>query len=348
MSIDDYIFNLNNTNKMKKLGSGVYGSTYLVKKGNMNYALKIEKVLQNEIKEDLSSPVWRDIDFAKTLGSKYPDFFMKIYAYDIIDECKHIQKYPSYVKYFSKELQESLDERKNSSFCSRKIYSLIDTTLENLVSKLKDLNQIYSIIVQICYAIYLMHKEGYTHNDLHPGNIGIIYTDKKYIKIFDENVPTFGYQVNFIDYGYALHNKFKLDTNPRPEMRLSEKETHKNSLKNELKKTLLHLLVDRRKLFKLHDKMTINWIKIQDEFFESSKGKVLQSITKDKTHLLNLYMMINPPLWEKLILEGKFKKYIPICKLLQTEDYIFILENTPIEKLEDIKNIINYFIMKIN
>ena len=69
-----------------------------------------------------------------------------------------------------------------------------------------------------------MHKEGYTHNDLHPGNIGIIYTDKKYIKIFDENVPTFGYQVNFIDYGYALHNKFKLDTNPRPEMRLSENE----------------------------------------------------------------------------------------------------------------------------
>jgi hypothetical protein len=341
MSIDDYKI-------IKILGSGVFGTTYLVKKGKMKYALKIEKILPNEVKDDLSSPVWRDIDFAKTLGNKYPDFFMKIYDYDIIDECKHEQKYPEYIQYFSKELQESLDERKNSSFCSRKIYSLIDTTFQNLVSKLKDQNQIYSIVTQICYAIYLMHKEGYTHNDLHSGNIGIIYTDKKFIKIFDENIPTFGYQVTFIDYGYALHNKFKLDTKPRPEMRLSEKETHENAFKNELKKTLLQLLVNVKKLLSIHDKMSINWNKIKDEFYESNKGKVLQSYTKDKTELLNLYMMINPIMWEKLILEDKFKEYIPIDKLLQTEDYIFILENTPIEKLEDIKNIINYFIMKIS
>jgi serine/threonine protein kinase len=151
MSIDDYKI-------IKELGSGVFGTTYLVKKDNKEYALKIEKILEKDIKEDLSSPVWREIDFAKNLGNLYPDQFMKLYDYDIIDNCTHNQKYPDYVKYFIKELQDSLSEKTQSIYCSRKVYSLIDTTLEYLIKKkLKDQNQIYSIIIQICYIVYLMN-----------------------------------------------------------------------------------------------------------------------------------------------------------------------------------------------
>ena len=175
MSIDDYKI-------IKELGSGVFGTTYLVKKGNKEYALKIEKILEKDIKEDLSSPVWREINFAKNLGDLYPNQFMKLYDYDIIDTCSHKQKYPDYIKYFNKELQDSLAEKVQSTYCSRKVYSLIDITLADVIKKIRDQNQIYSIIIQICYIVYLMNKHGYTHNDTHSGNIGIKYTKKKIYK----------------------------------------------------------------------------------------------------------------------------------------------------------------------
>jgi hypothetical protein len=340
MSIDKYKIT-------KKLGSGVYGTTYLVKKNNIKYALKIEKILNKEIKEDSSSPVWRDIYFAKYFGNLYPDHFMKIHEYDIIDNCKHEQIYPEYIKYYNKKLQDSLSERIQSNFCSRKIYSLIDSPLKDIIPRLKNQNEIYSIIIQICYIIYLMNKHNYTHNDINNDNIGVIYTNKdKHLKIFNEDIPTYGYQLNLIDYGYVLHDKFNFTE--RPEMGLPENEVHEKSMKDELKKTLSKLLVDQSNFNKTFDKMTINWNKIYTDFYETNKGKILQSITTNKTDLFNLYMMINPLNWEKLILGENFKTYIPIHKLLQTDDLVFILQNTPIDKPEDIEKITRYFIMKLN
>jgi hypothetical protein len=127
-----------------------------------------------------------------------------------------------------------------------------------------------------------------------------------------------------------------------------EGEVHEKSLKDEIRKTLSRLLVNNSKFYKSFDTSKINWNEIRETFFESNKGKVLQSITTDKSDLLLLYMMINPIEWEKIILGKKFKKYIPIYKLLQTEDWMFILQHTPINKSDDIKDIIIYFLSKIN
>lgn len=346
MSIDDYII-------IKKLGSGVYGTIYLVKKGKKEYALKIEKILEKEINKDLISPVWREIDFAQKLGDLYPDFFMKLYEYDIIDECNHKQKLPNYISKFKEGHQKSLSERNNSTFCSRKIYSLIDTTLDNVLKKIKDQNQIYSIIIQICYIIYLMNKHGYTHNDVHYGNIGIIYTKKKYINIFDHNIPTYGYQLQIIDYGYVLHNNFEFIE--RIEMgNKNERDVHNKGMESEIKIVISRLLVNNSKFYKTLQKkqIKIKWAEIFEKFYDSNKGKILQTLFPQniisKNDLLNLYMLINPIEWEKVILEENFKKYIPIRKLLQPEDWIFTLQNTPIKQSDDIKNIVLYFIMKLN
>jgi len=334
MSVDKYKI-------IKKLDVGGFGTIYLVKKDKKEYALKIEKILEEEVKKDLSSPVWREIDFATNLGNLYPDQFMKLYDYDIIDECKHYQEYTGQ----KKEKKEYMENRIKSKYCSRKIYSLIDITLKELIPKLKNQNEIYSIIIQISYAIYLMNNHGYTHNDLHTGNIGIIFTNKKYIKIFNEDIPTYGYQVNIIDYGLVLHHNFKLKT--KNMLGYDEKKLYENSIKDELKKTLARLLFNHSVFHKILSNKDINFDEIRDSFYDSNKGKVLQSITNDKNDVFYLYTMINPLQWEKLILGKYFKKYIPIQKLLQTDDWIYILENTPIEKPEDIKNIVLYFMMKI-
>ena len=69
----------------KKLGFGMVGTTYLAKdKDNNKYALKIEHVLPKDIKKSLASAIWREIEFANTMGKKYPDQFMKVYDYKII------------------------------------------------------------------------------------------------------------------------------------------------------------------------------------------------------------------------------------------------------------------------
>lgn len=57
-------------------------------------------------------------------------------------------------------------------------YEYVDTTLDKL-----KLNELYSILIQLSYIIYIMNKHGYTHNDLHMNNIGIKKTNKKYSNI---------------------------------------------------------------------------------------------------------------------------------------------------------------------
>jgi serine/threonine protein kinase len=338
MKIDDYEI-------IKKIETGGMGSVYLVKKDKKEYALKIEKILESEVKKDLSSPIWREIDFATNFANLYPDQFMQLYDHDIINDCNHHQEYTGN----KKEKKEYMENRIKSKYCSRKIYSLIDIELRKLIPKLKNQNEIYSIIIQISYAIYLMNKHGYTHNDLHTGNIGIIYTNKKYLKIFDEDIPTYGYQVNVIDYGMILHSHFKLKD--KDMYGYNENILYEESIKGELKKCLSRLLFDHsiiRDIFNNNNTFNTHFNELRDKFYDSNKGKVLQSITTNKDDVFYLYIMINPLDWEKLFLGKDFKKYVPIHKLLQTDDWIFILENTPIEKPENIKDIILYFMMKIN
>ena len=335
MKIDDYKI-------IKKIETGGFGTVYLVKKDKKEYALKIEKILESEVKKDLSSPIWREIDFATNFANLYPDQFMQLYEHDIINDCNHHQEYTGN----KKEKKEYMENRIKSKYCSRKIYSLIDIELRELMPKLKNQNEIYSIIIQISYAIYLMNKYGYVHTDLHTGNIGIIYTNKKYLKIFDQDIPTYGYQVSIIDYGLVLHHKFKLIN--KNMLGVNEKVEYEIFIKDELKKTLTKFLFNHSVFREIFNNTNINFNELRDKFYESNKGKVLQSITTNKDDIFYLYLMINPLEWEKFVLGKDFKKYIPIHKLLQTDDWIFILENTPIEKPENIKDIILYFMMKMN
>ena len=71
-----------------------------------------------------------------------------------------------------------------------------------------DLKVLYSIALQICKIIDCLYEGGYSHSDLHPGNIMINRTGTKYFELFGHTIPYNGYQLTVIDYGNVVHKKF--------------------------------------------------------------------------------------------------------------------------------------------
>ena len=95
----------------------------------------------------------------------------------------------------------------NSNYCFDTITDLKDGNLSdiyNIITK----HQVYSLIIQIIYALNLMHKNDYTHGDLHSQNICYKKTKIKTIKILGLSIPTYGYIFSLIDYGCVSSLKF--------------------------------------------------------------------------------------------------------------------------------------------
>jgi hypothetical protein len=91
------------------------------------------------------------------------------------------------------------------------IIDLKDGNLLEILYKLNQ-NEVYSMIIQILYAAYLMTKNKFYHLDIYLENIMYKYTKTKYIKIFNYDIPTFGYIWSIIDYGTVLNVNYKLSS----------------------------------------------------------------------------------------------------------------------------------------
>ena len=62
------------------------------------------------------------------------------------------------------------------------------------------------MLLQVSYAMRLLHKHNYIHGDLHPGNVGVMKTGlKAKIKLGKDTIPTYGYQYKLIDFGLTLN-----------------------------------------------------------------------------------------------------------------------------------------------
>lgn len=170
---------------IKELGHGMIGTTYLIKIKNKHYALKIEKVIEDvidknkiDIIHNTKYPEWREIEFSKKFGNKYPEQFMQLINYDIIENCDHVQKYtPQSIESMPESVRKIINEKINSTYCIRKIYSLVDCDLSKIINNLNK-KELYSFIIQTIHIIFLLNKNGYNHNDLHGQNIGVIKTKK--------------------------------------------------------------------------------------------------------------------------------------------------------------------------
>ena len=217
MNDDFENLDLNTFKKDKLLGRGMFGTTYLVKYNNKNYALKVQKILPSQRKKNLKHGIWREIDlydYVNTLSKNEQKFFTKLYTYTIYKNCKHKQKRPRKLNPKGK-FGKMMIKMDSSVWCINLLMEYQDKiNLYDFVSLKKlTVKQTYSFIFQIIHIHLILYKGGYSHNDLHPKNIMIKKTTDKYFMFNNKKIPYYGYQLVAIDYGLVLHKKFKLKLN---------------------------------------------------------------------------------------------------------------------------------------
>lgn len=208
---------MENLKIIKTLGSGLFGTTYLVKKisNKKKYALKTQKILKSYITGGTKYYMWRELRFylwINKLIKSDQNFFMKMFDYKFYPNCSYSNNNQPDAK--NKIVKKLI----KSKHCLDLLLDLKDGTLSDLLKSNKNkhvfsLKQIYSMIIQITYICYLLNKSGYIHNDLHYGNIAYkkIPYDKKITININGNkykIKSFGYQWSIIDYGLILHRKF--------------------------------------------------------------------------------------------------------------------------------------------
>lgn len=323
--------NIDNIKLIKKIGYGMYGTIYLVKYENEYHALKIEHILKKDMTKK-SSIIWNEINFSLNFGNNYPDQFIKLRAYDFINNCKHDQQYSSNITLFSNKTQKKIKSLSTSDFCIRKIYSLIDTSLNKIFNKLSKV-QIYSMLMQLFYTVNLLEKNNYIHGDIHAGNIGVLKTDIKTLTIGNYTIPTEGYIYKLIDYGFTT-NKNDIE-NKKQFKKLFGKES----------KYIILLLIN----FPLWTFINKNNIKTNDnktiykKIKKTSEFKLLEEFTSDNDLKFLLFQLLNPELYQKTVSDYKFKKvYKPVLRI-DLLDIIFIIKS-----LNNLDTIIKFLLYKIN
>lgn len=313
---------INDYKILKELGHGMFGSVYLAEKGGKKYALKIEKISDDKV--DLRKSLWREIDFYEKFSRFFPNYFSQLIEYGILDRCKFKPKI------INKISLQNLE----SKYCSIKIYSLIDKTLDKL--KLRQ-NEYYSILIQLLYAIYLMNKAGYVHGDLHKGNIGVVRVDRKYVKIFGRRVRTYGRAVRVIDFGTVLH--------PSYDMRNEERDLYMLGRDKEMLWAVSNMAYDYEKFMRgvldgLGGKNDLNDMIVR---FEGSKrDRELREYTSNIYYRYQLFMLMYPDEFVRFVF-GRDVGYEPIEFFLPMEDILYVVRNSG-----DMRGIINYFIDKLD
>jgi hypothetical protein len=172
---------------------GMKGTVYNSDYNNKSYAYKIEHILKTEMKKQQN-----EINFSLKFANKFPNHFISLYDYQLIKNCNHKQQYSYDLKQFpDKKYYLKLAK---SNLCMAKLYSLIDGTLDSIFDSL-NINQKYSLLIQLTYIFYLLHKFKFSHNDIHSKNIGFVKTNQPFIKIFNLKIPLYGYLFKLIDFG---------------------------------------------------------------------------------------------------------------------------------------------------
>ena len=220
---------------LEELGYGMVGTVYKVKYKNKFYAMKIEHILDEEKNKDIKYSTWQEIDFMENFASQYSNQFIKMYAYEFVDNCTHSQKYTKNIENINQYLKNKFKTISQSSTCIKKYYELLDGSVEDLIKSLNK-NQIYSFIIQTAIIVKILEKNGYVHGDLHCRNIGYIKTTQQFITYNNINIPTFGYIYKAIDFGTIMNNKYILND--------FQTKNYNSLFKKELSKPLISLLVN--------------------------------------------------------------------------------------------------------
>jgi hypothetical protein len=318
--------NIDSYKIIKELGYGFLGTVYLVEKNKKKYGMKIEHVLESDITNE-KSKLFIENRFYEKFANKYPEYFVTMKEFDIIDNCKHIQKYPIEIdnKYYP--IHKKLAD---SQYCIRRIITLIDGSFGSIIDTLS-LNQIYSAIIQIYYITILLHKNKYVQVDASIGNIGYIKTKEKYIKLDNYIIPTFGYIYKLFDFGSVLHitdtsfNNFNFIQN------------------KELLKIASYLYKNSTDYIDIFNKKRYIKSIMGSPEFKDIKNIIVKP-AKTPFIYVRMYEILNNEKFKDLIGEP-LEKRKPITFYIPKEDIFYYIKE--INDKNNTTNIINYFLSKI-
>ena len=320
----DNDINFNNITIVKTLGSGMFGTTYLAKYNNNNYALKIQNILKSNKNKSYKNSLWRELDLYDYINNLKPpqqNFFTKLYYYEIIDDCKHKQ-----IRSYKIDLNKIKEFAKldKSNWCIKLLteYKGNKTLQQYIYNNTLTVPQTYSIILQICNIMLILYEGGYSHNDLHTGNFMLNLTEEKTFTFLNKRIPYNGLHITAIDYGEVLHKKFKINYKDYLQDFIKNRkgfffeELYSNIMLiilnfdkyiNDCKKKKQKLPWERKiDPFENGVKMLINE---QHDFFTKTKNKYIQLYPKSKELIENVEENINKLTIEKMVKNKKDEKY---------------------------------------
>jgi serine/threonine protein kinase len=218
---------------VKKLGAGMWGTVYLIDYENKKYAMKVQKILEEEKTQNPKFPIWRELLFFNDVNKMPRDaqkFFCRLHGYKI-QECgkyKHIR--PKNVPQNSIFVKK-FKEMNASNICVVLVMDYLgSTSLYDYLQTSPPAKKIYTILLQICKINKIMSDMKYSHNDLHPSNLMVTQTKSglQLVAIDYGNVTNASYgnaysndseEYYFLDLTkslfYVLQNRPKLEKNCR-------------------------------------------------------------------------------------------------------------------------------------
>ena len=315
--------------------SHLTGTMYDASIGNDKYALQIAHVLEKHAKlpakKQLSAPMWREIEFAQTMHELQPDHFTKLYDWKIAP-------YPN--KYGLDKRQITNKDLSASTVCAMMLYERIDLTLYQLCISWKEFRDdiFQALLIQLIYVVSLMQKEKYVHNDLNPLNIGLRYTNKKWLVVNGQQVPTYGMLICIIS-GSILNEKYILSRSEREYLKYASDIF-----------MIVNTLSFRYGGFSYFYKKELQDKSLNDFSISKADFCTLRLILGDTKHSKEnevwlvriLYRIIYYDKYERAILGKKLKQVIPPQYLMPMNMSLFIIAN-----IYDIDAILKYLTREV-
>ena len=189
---------------VKKLGAGMWGTVYLIDYENKKYAMKVQKILEEEKTQNPKYPIWRELLFFNDVNKMPRDaqkFFCRLHGYKI-QECgkyKHIRpkNVPQNSIFF-----EKFKEMNASNICILLVMDYLGSiSLYDYLQTIPPAKKIYTILLQICKINQILVDMKYSHNDLKPANLMTTPTKDKTFDLMGHKIPYDGLQLVAIDYG---------------------------------------------------------------------------------------------------------------------------------------------------
>ena len=222
------------------LGAGIYGTTYEVQEPGSNkqhYAFKVQKISPEHRTPNDEYPLWREIDFHKDFVSKLSaddaEFFIKLYDYEVINNCQHQQKRTKIRTIIrpKNKWEQKIYDIDRSPYCAYFLMELVrgitiseyyQQILQQPCNKVPSRKIIINLAQQFLKCLELLSKAGYSHNDEHFGNLMIEQLENARTSTFEQpigfsrdfmldgkKINKMKYQLKLIDYGLINHRKYK-------------------------------------------------------------------------------------------------------------------------------------------